>query len=68
MDIKHEHDYPHGHPDGDDHCHCGHEQEKAVSAMIRDPVCGMTVDPRAGKPSLDHDGRTYHFCSEGCRT
>ncbi|MBY5805465.1 heavy metal translocating P-type ATPase [Rhizobium leguminosarum] len=68
MDIKHEHDHPHGHPDGDDHCHCGHEQEKAVSAMIRDPVCGMTVDPRAGKPSLDHDGRTYHFCSEGCRT
>ncbi|WP_017968554.1 heavy metal translocating P-type ATPase [Rhizobium leguminosarum] len=68
MDIKHEHDHHHSHADGDDHCHCGHEQEKAVSAMIRDPVCGMTVDPQAGKPSLDHDGRTYHFCSKGCRT
>ncbi|NYT32180.1 heavy metal translocating P-type ATPase [Rhizobium sp. WYCCWR 11128] len=68
MDIKHEHDHHHSHADGDNHCHCGHEQEKAVSAMIRDPVCGMTVDPQAGKPSLDHDGRIYHFCSEGCRT
>lgn len=35
--------------------------------VIRDPVCGMTVDPAAGKPSHEHDGRTYHFCSEGCR-
>ncbi|MBA1347535.1 heavy metal translocating P-type ATPase [Rhizobium sp. WYCCWR 11146] len=68
MDIKHEHDHHHSHADGDNHCHCGHEQEKAVSAIIRDPVCGMTVDPQAGKPSLDHDGRIYHFCSEGCRT
>ncbi|RXT25339.1 copper-translocating P-type ATPase [Rhizobium leguminosarum] len=68
MDIKHEHDHHHSHADGDNHCHCGHEQEKAESAMIRDPVCGMTVDPQAGKPSLDYNGRTYHFCSEGCRT
>ncbi|MEH7834325.1 heavy metal translocating P-type ATPase [Rhizobium laguerreae] len=68
MHIKHEHDHHHSHADGDDHCHCGHEQEQAASAMIRDPVCGMTVDPRVGKPSLDYDGRTYHFCSEGCRT
>ncbi|WP_326893363.1 heavy metal translocating P-type ATPase (plasmid) [Rhizobium beringeri] len=68
MDIKHEHDHPHSHADGDDHCHCGHDQEKAADVMIRDPVCGMTIDPQAGKPSLEHEGRTYHFCSEGCRT
>ena len=30
--------------------------------VIRDPVCGMTVDPAAGKPSHDHGGRTFHFC------
>ncbi|WP_114963513.1 heavy metal translocating P-type ATPase [Tritonibacter mobilis] len=35
--------------------------------VTRDPVCGMEVDPEAGKPSLDHDGHRYHFCSEGCR-
>ncbi|MBY5360229.1 heavy metal translocating P-type ATPase [Rhizobium leguminosarum] len=68
MDIKHEHDHHHSHADGDDHCHCGHDQEKAADVMIRDPVCGMTIDPQAGKPSLEHEGRTYHFCSEGCRT
>ena len=28
----------------------------------------MTVDPHAGKPSFEHDGTTYHFCSAGCRT
>ncbi len=33
-----------------------------------DPVCGMTVDTHAGKPSYDYAGQTYHFCSEGCRT
>jgi P-type Cu+ transporter len=32
-----------------------------------DPVCGMTVDTHAGKPSYDYAGETYHFCSEGCR-
>ncbi len=34
---------------------------------VRDPVCGMEVDPSAGKPRHEHDGHTYHFCSEGCR-
>lgn len=34
--------------------------------IIRDPVCGMTVDPDAGKPTAVHDGRTYHFCCTGC--
>ncbi len=32
-----------------------------------DPVCGMRVDPNAGKPSYAHGGHTYHFCSDGCR-
>ncbi|PDS81300.1 heavy metal translocating P-type ATPase [Rhizobium sp. L43] len=68
MDITHEHDPHHSHINGDDHCHCGDDQGKAAEAMIRDPVCGMTVDPQAGKPSFDHAGRIYHFCSEGCRT
>ncbi|ARO32833.1 copper-transporting ATPase protein ActP (plasmid) [Rhizobium sp. NXC14] len=68
MDTKHEHDHHH-HSHGDGHCHCGHDhQEKATEVVIRDPVCGMTVDPQAGKPSFDHMGRVYHFCSESCRT
>lgn len=38
-----------------------------ASKITRDPVCGMTVDPKAGKPTAEHDGHTYHFCSDGCR-
>ncbi len=33
-----------------------------------DPVCGMTVDIHAGKPTFEHKGHTYYFCSGGCRT
>ncbi|MCT4371292.1 cadmium-translocating P-type ATPase [Yangia mangrovi] len=39
----------------------------AASEVTRDPVCGMTVDPAAGKPSLEYGGHLFHFCSEGCR-
>src|SRR5262245_49773091 len=31
----------------------------------RDPVCGMSVDPR-GAPSVVHAGRTFHFCCPSC--
>lgn len=34
---------------------------------VIDPVCGMSVDTRAGKPSFDYEGKTYHFCSARCR-
>ena len=33
---------------------------------VKDPVCGMTVD-RATAVTAEHDGHTFHFCSEGCR-
>ena len=32
-----------------------------------DPVCGMRVDRQAGKPTSIYEGRTYYFCSEGCK-
>jgi len=32
----------------------------------RDPVCGMAVDPQRAKASVEHDGKTFHFCSPGC--
>jgi P-type Cu+ transporter len=34
--------------------------------MERDLVCGMTVDPEKGKPTVEHGGKTYHFCCAGC--
>ncbi|RUV73204.1 MAG: heavy metal translocating P-type ATPase [Mesorhizobium sp.] len=49
-------------------CCSSHGSVAAEAAVVRDPVCGMTVDPAAGKPSAAFGGHTYHFCSEGCRT
>ena len=40
----------------------------AGEAVVRDPVCGMTVDPAAGKPTATYGGHSYHFCGESCRT
>ncbi|MBT5667202.1 MAG: heavy metal translocating P-type ATPase [Rhodospirillaceae bacterium] len=34
--------------------------------MTKDPVCGMNVPLNAGKPEFEHEGETYHFCSQGC--
>ncbi len=31
-----------------------------------DPVCGMNVPLDAGKPTHEHAGEIYHFCSSGC--
>ncbi|MGG6896211.1 heavy metal translocating P-type ATPase [Rhizobium sp. BR 315] len=61
MALHDEHD--HSHQGHGHHHHDGQPQE----TVTRDPVCGMIVDP-AGKPSLDYRGRTFHFCSNGCRT
>ena len=37
------------------------------AALVRDPVCGMTVDPvHAGHRSVQK-GETYYFCSAGCK-
>jgi Cu+-exporting ATPase len=34
----------------------------------RDPVCGMSVNPETSKHRFEHNGTTYHFCSNSCRT
>ncbi|TPL78552.1 heavy metal translocating P-type ATPase [Mesorhizobium sp. B2-3-13] len=61
------------HSDHDHHTHGSHggccaPKGAASDAVLRDPVCGMTVDPAAGKPTFEHGGRLYHFCSERCRS
>ena len=50
----HEHGHHHGH---------GH----ATPDSVKDPVCGMTVDPATAKYSAAHAGKRYFFCSDGCR-
>jgi P-type Cu+ transporter len=33
---------------------------------VKDPVCGMTVDPARAAGAATHEGVTYHFCSTHC--
>ncbi|PZU64007.1 heavy metal translocating P-type ATPase [Sphingobium sp.] len=53
----------------DTHAHDGHccSEKSGRPAIIKDPVCGMTVDPAATAHHAEHAGATYHFCSAGCR-
>ncbi|MEI5681103.1 MULTISPECIES: heavy metal translocating P-type ATPase [unclassified Mesorhizobium] len=46
---------------------CGAHGGNAAAEVVRDPVCGMTVDPAAGKPTAQYGGHVYHFCSASCR-
>jgi len=48
--------------------HDHHEHDHAHPQGVLDPVCGMTVDPHTAKHRHDYKGRTYYFCSAGCRT
>jgi Cu+-exporting ATPase len=64
-----EHHHAHGHAGG------GHaEQEnrqqdnRKIEKGVRDPVCGMLVDPHTAQHRHLHAARTYYFCSGGCLT
>ncbi len=35
--------------------------------MEKDPVCGMDVDPKTAVHKTEYQGRTYYFCSPGCK-
>ncbi len=37
-------------------------------AKVKDPVCGMSVDPATTPHKATHDGTAYYFCGAGCRT
>ena len=41
--------------------------QTAKGALVKDPVCGMNIDPAASPHQAEHAGQTYHFCSAGCR-
>ena len=40
---------------------------KALQALVRDPVCGMLIDPAEAPASIERNGARYFFCSRGCR-
>jgi Cu+-exporting ATPase len=54
MSAHHDHPHPHDHGDAGAH-------------KVKDPVCGMTVDPHTAKHRHTHRGHTYYFCNPKCR-
>jgi YHS domain-containing protein len=35
--------------------------------METDPVCNMQVDPDKAAGTSEYQGKTYYFCSAGCK-
>ncbi|HLM27910.1 MAG TPA: XdhC family protein [Thermoleophilaceae bacterium] len=42
-------------------------EPKAHATTAVDPICGMTVAAVESTLSVEHDGETVFFCSEGCK-
>ncbi len=48
--------------------HGGHSRESpGPEGKVKDPVCGMDVDPQNAKAASVYRGTTYYFCSTSCR-
>ena len=45
--------------------HTQHTQH--TTSVVKDPVCGMDVDPSTSKHHCEYDGDTYYFCSGHCQ-
>src|SRR5712692_2558177 len=52
--------------------HTAHRDENVAGEhtesrrSVKDPVCGMTVDPATAAFRHDYDGQTYFFCGHHC--
>ena len=57
------HAHLHGH---ERHGHGGPDSVTAA-ATVKDPVCGMDVDPASTPHKTNFEGHEYFFCSAGCR-
>ena len=43
-----------------------HHAPSSAGEQVRDPVCGMIVDPHTTPHRHQFEGRAYYFCSAGC--
>lgn len=35
--------------------------------MVKDPVCGMEVNPEEAPAKTEYEGEIYYFCAAGCK-
>jgi Cu+-exporting ATPase len=41
-------------------------RKEETMATVKDPVCGMEIDPSTAAASEEYEGQTYYFCSKSC--
>ncbi len=60
----------HNHPHSESHSCCSTKSASAAkSSLVKDPVCGMTIDPLSAKGgNTQHNGETFYFCNPKCKT
>ncbi|HEY67994.1 MAG TPA: YHS domain-containing protein [Thermoflexia bacterium] len=34
---------------------------------VKDPVCGMVIDPNTAAATSEYKGQTYYFCARSCK-
>lgn len=43
------------------------EKRTVTTTTVKDPVCGMELGESHKRESFEYEGRSYYFCSVGCR-
>ncbi len=38
-----------------------------ASSTVKDPSCGMEIDPAKAAGKSEYNGKTYYFCSKSCK-
>lgn len=38
-----------------------------MATTVKDPVCGMDIDPATAAGKSEYKGQAYYFCSPGCK-
>lgn len=41
--------------------------KRGKGTSVKDPICGMSVDPAKAQWTSTHKGITYYFCAERCK-
>lgn len=61
--MSNDHAHHHAHAHG----HASHQHEaKSPPTLVKDPVCGMDLDPLTARFQATFEGRTFYFCSQNC--
>jgi Cu+-exporting ATPase len=37
------------------------------ATVVKDPVCGMDIEPASAAGHTEHQGKTYYFCGAACK-